>query len=114
MCVNLRMRVVLGVKDIHSFNIVMLGKSNRRLINESDSLWCKVLKFKYGHGFKKFFRTKLIIWRSKSTNQILGSEDMKNQSSTPLDPLTKLLLIMMPNQLFSIIIETFCGDPKLL
>ncbi|KAF1867730.1 hypothetical protein Lal_00050163 [Lupinus albus] len=41
----------LGVKDISAFNISMLGKWNWRMMIEGDSLWCKVLKSKYGSDF---------------------------------------------------------------
>ncbi|KAE9589463.1 putative RNA-directed DNA polymerase [Lupinus albus] len=38
----------LGVKDIHFFNVALLGKWKWRLVTESDSLWCRVLFSKYG------------------------------------------------------------------
>jgi hypothetical protein len=39
----------LGVKRLREFNYALLGKWVWRVLEEKDSLWCSVLKAKYGH-----------------------------------------------------------------
>lgn len=38
----------LGIRDLGSFNIVLIRKWMWRLINEPNSIWVTVLKSKYG------------------------------------------------------------------
>ncbi|RDY08953.1 hypothetical protein CR513_06757, partial [Mucuna pruriens] len=38
----------LGIKNLQIFNAALLEKRQRRIVNEYNSLWCQVLKSKYG------------------------------------------------------------------
>ena len=40
----------LGIKDLERFNLALLGKWRWRLSCDHQSLWCRVLRAKYGEG----------------------------------------------------------------
>lgn len=42
----------LGIKDLDSFNVALLGKWRWRLLQNQNLLWCRVLLAKYGPGSK--------------------------------------------------------------
>lgn len=48
----------LGVKDLESFNLALLGKWRWRLLQNQEQLWCRVLLAKYGNGL----RSKKSVW----------------------------------------------------
>lgn len=60
----------LGVKDLESFNLALLGKWRWRLLHEKGSLWCKVLMAKYGDGLSRHYS----VWWKDLLMSCVGPE----------------------------------------
>ena len=57
----------MGFKKLHEFNLALLGKQGRRLVNDSESLVARIFKGKYYHD-AQFLQAKLgnspsYVWR---------------------------------------------------
>ncbi|KAF1891409.1 hypothetical protein Lal_00017042, partial [Lupinus albus] len=66
----------LGVKDVHSFNLALLGKWNWRLMND-----CDMLNSKCGHGFSNLSAEGSIIHASKKSAWVKDLDGVIHKNS---------------------------------
>lgn len=60
----------LGLRDLESFNLALLGKWRWRILHEKESLWCQVLMAKYGDGIS----SKFSVWWKDLLLSCVGPE----------------------------------------